>query len=191
MTLRRDTEGCHRRIYTYQPAGHQVLLYFLAFQVKNMYDTIKWNDGVVFVLHHIFAGLTAWFGMYPGVASMYGLFFMGYSEISTGILCLLANFDPDLGVAGLDEIFPITRLVLGAMFVVSFIIVRIIIWPLLTYHFLGDVRAILKRDSEMETKAVKFALKAMMTSSVALTILQVVWLGEVIMTAKKEISNLL
>lgn len=191
MTFRRDMDGCHRRIYTYQPAGHQVLLYFFAFQVKNMYDTIVWNDGMLYVLHHLFAGSTAWLGMYPGVASMYGLFFMGLSEVSTGILCLLANFDPDAGVVGLDEVFPITRLVLGTMFVVSFIIVRIMIWPLLTYHFLGDVNAILKRNSERETKSVKLTLYMMKTSSVTLTILQVIWLGQVIMTAKEEISKLL
>merc|ERR1711957_1055114 len=106
---------------------------------------------------------TAWLGMYPGVASMYGLFFMGYSEISTGVLCLLANFDPEFGVSGLDEVFPMTRLVLGGLFVVSFIVVRIMIWPLLTYHFLGDSLAMLKRDSERETPSVKLALKAMMT----------------------------
>lgn len=154
-----------------------------------MYDTIYWGDGIIFILHHIFAGMTAWFGMYPGVASMYGLFFMGMSEISTCILCLLANFDPDFGVSGLEHVFPNTRIFLGAIFVLSFLLVRIVLWPLLTYHFLGDVRAVLKRDSEKETGTIKFTLKAMMVSSIVLTVLQFVWLGEIITTSIDEVSK--
>jgi hypothetical protein len=181
----------HSRIYTYQPEAHRVLLFFLAYQVKNTHDSWYWNDGIIFIIHHIFAGMTAWFGMYPGIASMYGLFFMGISEISTCVLCLLANFDPQFGVAGLDEAFPNTKIVLGALFAILFIVCRIILWPIFTYHFLLDSLKVLKRDSIKETKEVKFALKMMVTSSIGLTLLQVLWLGEVVSTAKTEIAALL
>jgi len=195
MTLKRENsstdEGSLRRIYTYQPRAHQVLLCFFAYQCKNMYDTIVWNDGAIFVAHHILAGLTAWLGMYPGVAGMYGLFFMGISEFSTLFLCLLANFDNDFGVVGLDEAFPTTRIILAVLFVVSFIAVRIFVWPVLTYHFLKDCYYVLKRNSERETTAVKTTLRVMMTSSVGLTLLQFIWLGEIFITAKEEISKML
>lgn len=164
---------------------------FLAYQIKNVHDSYVWNDGAIFIAHHIFAGLTAWFGMYPGVGSMYGLFFMGISEISTCILTLLANFDPDYGVTGLGEAFPMTKIVLGAMFAVAFIICRVIVWPVFAYHFYLDCREVLKRDSVRETREVKFALKMMVGSCVGLTALQVIWLGEIISTAKVEITALL
>lgn len=190
LTLKKDDEFS-RRIYTYQPSGHQILLVFLAYQVKNLYDSYVWNDGIIFILHHIFAGVTALLGMYPGVASMYGIFFMGISESSTFFLCLLANFDPSFGVDGLDVAFPKTRIFLAFLFIVSFITVRIIMWPICTYHFLRDSGSVLKINGDRETKPVKLALAMMMISSCLLTILQVVWLGEILLTAKKEIEALL
>lgn len=190
MTLKRD-DKFHERIFRYHPAGHQVLLFFFAYQVKNMYDTIVWEDGIVFILHHIFAGATAWLGMYPGVASFYALFFMGISEISTSILCLLANFDPDLGIIGLEDAFPKTRIVLASAFIVSFLICRITLWPLFTYHFFGDATKALEKEGPNGRKIVKFALRLILTSLAGLSILQVIWLGEIIVTAKEEISQLL
>lgn len=182
-----ETEG-PKRIHTYLPEGHQVLLAFFAYQTKNMYDTVVWNDGILFILHHLFAGATAWLGMYPGVAGVYGLFFMGISEFPTCTLCLLANFDPELGVDGLSEAFPTIKAILAVMFVTSFITIRIIVWPALTYHFWGDCLTVLKRDSVKETSTVKIALKAMMTSSALLTLLQFIWLGQIVIESKKEIA---
>jgi TLC domain. len=189
-TMRRD-QNFHHRLHQYNPAGHQVLLFFFSYQVKNMYDTIKWNDGIVFILHHVFAGAAAWGGMYPGVASVYSLFFMGISEISTCILCLLANFDDDFGVKGLDQAFPMTRMILGVTFVVTFVICRILLWPLFTFHFLGDARQALERNGPFETPAVKNALRMMMVACCGLSILQVIWLGEIVMISKQELSKLL
>lgn len=146
---------------------------------------------MIFIAHHLFAGMTAWYGMYPGVASMYGLFFMGISEISTCVLCLLANFDPQFGIDGLDKVFPLTKVALGVVFVVLFIICRVILWPIYSYHFLLDAKMLLKRDSALETNEKKNALKIMIISNLFLTVLQVAWLGEVIMTAKVEVRAVL
>lgn len=189
--VKKDESMSQDRIYRYHPQSHRVLVFFLAYQVKNLHDTIVWEDGAIFVAHHIFAGLTAWFGMYPGVASLYGLFFMGISEISTCVLCLLANFDPHFGVIGLEEAFPITKVVLAVAFVILFLICRIFVWPVLSYHFLTDSLMILKRNTEKETKTVKNALKFMVVSNVGLTLLQILWLGEIISTAQEEIEKLL
>lgn len=179
------------RIHGYQPEAHRVLLLFIAYQVKNTYDSYVWDDGAIFIAHHLFAGMTAWYGMYPGVASMYGLFFMGISEISTCVLVLLANFDPQFGIDGLDQVFPLTKVVLGVLFVILFIICRVILWPIYSYHFLLDSKMVLKRDSALETNEKKKALKMMVVSNLFLTVLQIVWLGEVIMTAKVEIMAVL
>jgi len=127
--------------------------------------------------------------LFPGVTGTYAIFFMGISEISTCVLCLLANFDPVMGVVGLDAAFPTTKVVLGAIFVVTFIICRIILWPLVTYHYMGDVSKVLKRDGERETNTVKFALKLLLVTCSALSILQVVFLGEIIRTAIVEVGQ--
>jgi hypothetical protein len=190
LTLKTDHKF-NERIHSYYPAGQRVLLYFFAYQVKNMHDTIVWEDGILFVFHHILAGAAAWYGMYPGVASLYAIFYMGISEISTCILCLLANFDPELGIIGLDDAFPMTRLVLAIIFIATFIICRITLWPLMTYHFDKDSRRALEQEGENGRPMIKFALKLLLGSVYLLTVLQVVWLGEIIITAKAEIAELL
>lgn len=93
-------EAYEDRLFKFIPGGNHVLVMFMAYQIKNTYDTIIWNDGPEFILHHLLAGTAAWGGMYPGCAQYYAIFFMGISEVSTAILVLLANFDPDLGVKG-------------------------------------------------------------------------------------------
>lgn len=191
LTLKREQDDkCHERVFGYQPAGHYVLLYFFSYQMKNMYDTIVWKDGIVFVLHHILAGGAAWLGMYPGVAGLYAIFFMGISEISTSILCLLANFDPDLGIVGLEEAFPNTRLVLASIFVVTFIICRIILWPLFSWHFLQDALKVWKTVGKND-KEKKFAIQFIATSCVGLSFLQVIWLGEIVLIGREEVYKLL
>ena len=43
------------RMFTYHPESQRVVLYFVAYQLKNTYDTIIWNDGALFIAHHILA----------------------------------------------------------------------------------------------------------------------------------------
>ena len=84
--------------------------------------------------------------MFPGCCHFYALFYFGFSEISTAILCLLANFDPEFGVVGLDKIFPKTKIVLGTLFVTSFIVCRLILWPFTTYYFWRDTTKAIRSD---------------------------------------------
>eukprot|EP00979_Chaetoceros_neogracilis_P006711 scaffold1372_cov289-Chaetoceros_neogracile.AAC.15 len=137
---------------------------------------------------------------------------MGISEISTCILCLLANFDEEFGVRGLDRAFPITRIVIAAAFIVAFCICRIILWPIFTFHFVADVRLTLKQNDDVVagtaagggttaagtgvtggliSNAEKNTLRMMLVSVCGLSLLQMLWLGEIVMTAKKEITDLL
>ena len=189
LTLeRKKDDSYHRRIYQYVPQGHQVLVFFVAYQVKNLYDSYVWEDGAIFLAHHVFAGLTAWAGMYPGVASIYGLFFMGLSEVSSCALCLLANFDDTFGVVGLGDAFPMTKVFMGVAFAVLFILCRIVLWPVFAYHFLSDSFTVLRRNSpQYETKTIKMVLSMMIASNLGLTALQILWLGEIISTAREFI----
>ena len=41
------------RMFTYQPESQRLTLFFVAYQIKNTYDTIVWNDGPLFVAHHV------------------------------------------------------------------------------------------------------------------------------------------
>lgn len=48
------------RVFQYHPGSQRLLTLFFVYQVKNMYDTIYWGDGIEFVFHHLFAGMAAW-----------------------------------------------------------------------------------------------------------------------------------
>jgi len=45
--------GYESRMFTYQPASFRICMFFFCYQVKNMYDTILWQDGLIFVAHHV------------------------------------------------------------------------------------------------------------------------------------------
>jgi len=178
------------RIFNYHPASQRLLMMFFAYQTKNMFDTIYWNDGPEFVIHHIFAGAAAWGGMFPGCCHFYALFYMGVSEISTAILCLLANFDDQYGVAGLDQVFPKTKLVLGALFVISFIICRVIMWPYVTYHFGRDTLKAIRSDAA-RAEGRRGYLWVIFYCCAGLSVIQVVFLAQIIITGKEELAKMM
>jgi hypothetical protein len=129
--------------------------------------------------------------MYPGCGHYYCVFFFGISEISTGVLCLLANLDDEFGVEGLAQAFPKTKMVLGAAFVVLFIICRCILWPLYSYYFAKDVLAALNQKDDARVRERRYWLKFFLVSLTGLSVLQVAWLGQILVTAKKELDQLL
>lgn len=187
---RMPRSGYEDRLFTYIPASHQISLLFLAYNIKNTFDSIIWRDGPEFIFHHILSGVTAWGAMYPGFGHFYVIFFMGLSELSTLFLCLLANFDDDYGVKGLGEAFPIVRIMLGAAFVIAFVICRTIIWPFSSYYFITDVLQALK-DEHVLCQGRKVWMKTFVITCFFLSILQVVWLGQIFTMGKTEIEKLL
>jgi len=186
-----DPNRSFSRIYSHVPQSHYILTCFLAYQIKNTYDSWVWNDGILLMIHHALALCATWAGLYPGVAQIYGVFFMGVSEMSTVSLCLLATFDDDLGLTGMAEAFPTAKLVIGAVFVVTFIIFRILLWPIFTYHILNDTKLVLERDSEKLSFSSKVAIFAIVRSCQALTFMQVLFLGQIFWMGYLEISKML
>mmetsp|Transcript_35627 Transcript_35627/g.76079 ORF Transcript_35627/g.76079 Transcript_35627/m.76079 type:complete len:335 (-) Transcript_35627:197-1201(-) len=183
-------EDFEKRVFAYHPGSQRLMLIFFVYQVKNMYDTLYWGDGIAFVLHHIFAGAAAWGGMFPGCCHFYSLFYMGFSEISTAILSLLANFDPEFGVEGLDLVFPKTKFVLGALFVASFIVCRLIMWPFWTYHFWRDTDRALHSDAPL-AKGRKGYLRVIKSCCFGLSLIQLVFVAMIVQTGKEEYSKLM
>ncbi|CAJ1932719.1 unnamed protein product [Cylindrotheca closterium] len=175
------------RLFQYHPESARIILLFIGYQVKNSYDTLVWNDGALFIAHHILAFGTAWGALFPGAAHYYAPFYLGYSEISTAALCLLANFDDDFGVRGLAAAFPLTKVILGAIFAVSFIVCRVIIWTTHSVYYLQDVIACLKTD-DPRIVGRKPWLQFTGFSLSLLSLLQIIWLGEIFLTGKRELE---
>lgn len=181
--------GHDQRLFTYHPGGFRIALFFFIYQIKNLHDSFVWNDGPEFLFHHVFSLVTAWGAMVPGCGHFYTIFFFGICEISTGVLCLLANFDDEQGVPGLGDALPMVKVVLGAIFVTLFIIFRCILWPIHSYYFSRDVLLAL---SGTDPRAVQRRgwLKFFLVSLTGLSILQVAWLGQIFVIAKEELTKI-
>lgn len=84
--------------------------------------------------HHIMAGSLAFFALYP-YAHAYVLFYFGIVELSSVILTgaelveLFPKFDRD---------YPAVRATLQGAFAVSFIIIRLLMWPYMLFFFWSD-----------------------------------------------------
>lgn len=176
------------RIFTYQPEAQRIALYFVAFQLKNTYDTLVWNDGALFVAHHILTLLTTW-GALQGFGHFYIVFYFGVSEISTGVLCLLANFDDEHGAVGLADAFPMIKIVLGGLFASLFIICRVFMWSTFSYHYCRDVWKVIA-GPDPRAKGSLLWFRYTFVSLSLLSVLQVIWLGDIVRIGKEELEKL-
>lgn len=164
------------RMFTYHPEAQRVTLFFLSYQLKNTYDTIMWDDGIIFILHHVLTLFTIW-GAMQGHAHFYALFYFGVSEISTGSLCLLANFDDEFGVVGLGEAFPMVKVAIGGVFTVLFIICRVLLWSSVSYYYCQDAwNALSGSDPRLEVPGIRNWYRFTFLSLSILSLLQIIWL---------------
>jgi hypothetical protein len=173
------------RGFAYQPAPFFFSVFFLSYQIKNLCDTIVWNDGPEYIFHHVLTLAVCWGAIYPSYSMEYAYFFFGLSEVSTGVLCILANFDDAHGVVGLAEAFPLTKVVVGVIFVVLFIICRCILWPIVSYYWVRDARQCLKSKSPL-LEGRRFVIKMHGFCLIGLSALQLSWLVLIYFIAVKE-----
>lgn len=169
------------RTYKRHSLCHMLILTQIAYQAKNTIDSVICGDGIVFLLHHIGTGILCVFGT-SGFLHSFAPFFLGYVEISTGFLCILACFDDAHGVSGLGKMYPKTKMVLAVGFASTFIPIRCVIWPYLSYFLWQDMLTVLEIGPPSAV-AVYYAL----TTNAGLTVLQFYWLAEIIVTAKNEV----
>jgi hypothetical protein len=183
-------KGYAKRLWTYNAEGFRIFVFFFAYQFKNLWDAYVWNDGPEFIFHHTVSIITSWHGMYPGLGQIYAVFFMGLSEISTATLVLLANFDPTLGVDGLAEAFPLTKIICAVAFVVTFVTCRNVMWPYAGWHYWKDSLEALANPKDKLAKANSGILKRTLFVLVSLTFLQFLWLGQIFVMGYQEIQNM-
>jgi hypothetical protein len=181
--------GYDARLFSSHPGALRILLFFFSYQVKNLYDTIVWNDGPEFIFHHVASLAASYSAIFPGFAHSYAVFFVGLSEISTAVLCLLANFDDEHGVKGMGDAFPLTKVTIGGIFFVLFILCRSIAWPIATYYIMRDSYHALKHKSARAQQR-RYVVISSMVLLGGLSILQLAWLGVIFITAKKEFAAL-
>ena len=102
------------------------------------------------------------------------------------VLCVLACFDDSRGIKAKDgsnlfaKLFPVSMKLIGVLFAVLFVAIRIIVWPIISYYFWIDSLALLEIPEKTHSFPVVYTFLAF---NVGLTVLQFAWLVEIIMTA--------
>jgi hypothetical protein len=140
--------------------------------------SLRDRDGVIFVGHHISTGILCALAHRPFLQP-YAPFFLGLTELSSTLLCALAVFDKgELGVPGMAETFPRVAQVLGVVFALAFVAMRIVIWPWMSYVFWQDVLAVLAANAQPSAVCLVF-----LVTNAGLSVLQLAWMLEIIQTA--------
>jgi hypothetical protein len=123
-------------------------------------------------------------------AHFYVPFYCGISEASTAVLCLLANFDDEFGVKGLAEAHPMGKVVFGGLFAVTFIICRCFLWSTVSYYYCRDAYHAIQNKQDPRSIRKMAWLKFTFVSLVLLSLLQILWLGQIVMIGKEELIHL-
>lgn len=166
------------RALAYDPLCCRLSLCQLSYQLYNTYVSIRDRDGPVFVGHHMATGMVCVLSLAPFLHH-FAPFFLGLSEFSTALLCVLAPFDKgEGGVPGMSERFPVTKQVLGVVFAIAFVVTRIVVWPWMSYVFWLDVLAVL--EAQAHSSAVCYVF---LVTNAGLSVLQVFWMAEIVRTA--------
>jgi hypothetical protein len=154
------------------------LCWQLAYELKSLWDAFYHGDDWLFKTHHSMTALLAFVALATGFCLKYAAFFMGISEISTAVVCLLVTFDDKRGLSGLGEKYPGLKILCGAVFAILFILCRVVAWPYVSYFFWRDSLFLLESGAVRST-AVVFLFCGV---NALLSVLQVVWLGEIFRT---------
>lgn len=170
----------YQRFYSSHRTCHLLILVQLAYQAKNLIDSYVCGDGALFYAHHIGTGILCAFALAPFIQA-YAPFFLGVTEISTAILCILGLFDDDHGVVGLGDMYPKTKVVVGVVFASVFIPVRNVFWVQESYTFWQDL-LVVWQVGPRSYPAIIYAG----TINVLLTLLQFYWTCEILWTARKN-----
>lgn len=168
------------RAYAFSAAAQRLCTMQVAYEIKNFCDSVIHNDGWIFLIHHTVTCLLSALSLRPFL-HLYCAYFLGWSEISTAVLCILVLFDEERGVPPLAKAAPILMKATGVAFASTFILFRIIIWPYVNYFYWKDMIHMWNADS---FHSIPVACTYMFVN-IGLTVLQVVWLGEIIQTAMK------
>jgi hypothetical protein len=166
------------RALAYDPLCARLALCQFCYQLFNSYISIRDRDGAVFIMHHLATATLCALAQAPFLHS-FAPFFLGITELSSTLLCALAVFDrAGGGVAGMGERFPTVAMVLGVAFAAVFVGVRIVLWPWASYVFWADVFAVLEARAHPASVCVTF-----LATNAALSLLQLVWLREIVQAA--------
>jgi hypothetical protein len=167
--------GPEDRMYGYLASAHTLSAMIYGYE---FYDTIvciliKSLRKAEFIGHHVVTGLLAYCALAP-FGHAYAHYFFGVVEISSALLTFVPFVD--MGAFGRNRTL---GKVLQYSFVAAFLVVRITMWPYISYIFWKDCLAHVINGTAKSNAVIYLFLGA----NVALTTLQFMWLSIIVKTA--------
>lgn len=101
----------------------------------------------------------------------------------------MANFDDVHGVVGLAEAFPTGKVVFGVLFAVTFFVCRVLLWSTISYYYCRDAWNALKGNDPRLVGRKTFVRFTLVSLSL-LSLLQIIWLGEILRQGKVELEKM-
>lgn len=176
------------RLFGYwEGANHQNVAIF-CYQVFDfaISCTIPEHQEPIFLIHHLFAGLTAYISLEYHCMTYYSVFYGGCSEISSIFLSWM-NIDTMFPQYA-DTLQPFA-LVCKGLFVLTFLYYRIYGWTAVGIPLWKDTLHVLRTGSaETHRPGKSFLFKTFLALNVIFGLLQWYWLMEIIQRVQKMLS---
>jgi hypothetical protein len=141
----------------------------LCYQTWNLICCIIHNEfrNAPMIGHHVVTGMLAYFGLFP-YAQYYALFYFGIAEITSIPLSAINIFKY---LPHLSEKYPLLYNISKNSFAIGFFIVRIFIWPCVSYDLWFGCQDLLKTNKAHS----RFVVNYFLFSNLFLTFLQFYW----------------
>ena len=168
--------------------GWNFLLCVLSFSKSITGGTDLWDPAMIG--HHFVTGSLAYFGLAPYL-HFYGLFYFGIAELTNIPLTVMDVFKyfKDMATAN-----PTLNSITRTTFAISFIILRLVIWPIYSYPFwVGSLKLIGYGESEDGKIHSYFVVGFFLFANIFLTSLQFFWgskiFSSILFKPKKETNS--
>jgi len=164
------------RLFGYLPQSEALAAVNFTFQVWDFFTslTISEHGTVVFLIHHVLAGLVSWCSLKYQYLHYYGVYFLGCSEISSIFLLVMdtSRFFPPQS----EGVYSGLVSLCGPPFLLTFFYYRIYEWFRVSALFWQDVlKALRDGTAEKYRPGKSFVLYAFMIANIPLTLMQVFW----------------
>lgn len=174
MTIPQTPEG---RLFGYSKEADLLLTGIFVYQTFDFFCSlfIPEHATIVYLTHHLLAGLTAYLSLDLQMVHYYSVFFGGCSEIST-IFLVLCDFDVYFPSQG-GTVWGIIISFCQVMFTILFLYYRIIGWFNVSWQLWSDVLTVANKNGRIDEfrPGKSWFLYSFLLMDVLLGALQVYW----------------
>lgn len=148
---------------------NHLIIPMVMYQTWNFFACLlvaEFND-IFMIGHHFVTGSLGYFGFYPYLHYK-GLFFFGVAELTNIPLTI---YDVFKRFKDLKQKFPALDNFVQMIFAASFIIVRLVAWPIISFDFwIGSIKLLMSGEAHSN-----FVVCYFLVSNIFLTGLQLMW----------------